>query len=73
MLCLSCLPSSLESPEYSVGAAWKKAHVEAGSTVAIFRLGAIGLAVAEGARLCGAARIIGVDVNLEKFEVGEQN
>ncbi|TXG51960.1 hypothetical protein EZV62_021129 [Acer yangbiense] len=55
-----------------VGAAWKKAEVEAGSTVAIFGLGSIGLAVAEGARLCGAARIIGVDVNPEKFEVGKK-
>ena len=26
--------------------------------------------VAEGARLCGAARIIGVDVNPAKFEIG---
>ena len=26
--------------------------------------------VAEGARLCGATRIIGVDVNEDKFEVG---
>ncbi|XP_047983079.1 alcohol dehydrogenase-like 7 [Salvia hispanica] len=51
-----------------VGAAWRSASVEKGSTVAIFGLGSIGLAVAEGARLCGAARIIGVDVNPEKFE-----
>lgn len=29
------------------------------------------LKVAEGARLCGAARIIGVDVNPEKFETSE--
>ncbi|KAA8537442.1 hypothetical protein F0562_026871 [Nyssa sinensis] len=55
-----------------VGAAWRTANVEAGSTVAIFGLGAIGLAVAEGARLCGATRIIGVDVNPDKFEVGKR-
>ncbi|XP_038715469.1 alcohol dehydrogenase-like 7 isoform X1 [Tripterygium wilfordii] len=53
------------------GAAWKTANVKAGSTVAIFGLGSIGLAVAEGARLCGAARIIGVDINPKKFEVGK--
>ncbi|GMN34837.1 hypothetical protein TIFTF001_004936 [Ficus carica] len=53
-----------------VGAAWKKANVEAGSTVAIFGLGSIGLAVAEGARLCGASRIIGIDLNPDKFEFG---
>ncbi|GAV87145.1 ADH_zinc_N domain-containing protein/ADH_N domain-containing protein [Cephalotus follicularis] len=55
-----------------VGAAWKTASVEAGSTVVIFGLGAIGLAVAEGARLCGATRIIGVDINPEKFEIGKK-
>ncbi|CAO2817570.1 unnamed protein product [Amaranthus hypochondriacus] len=55
-----------------VGAAWKTAQVEEGSTVTIFGLGAIGLAVAEGARLCGAARIIGVDVNPDKFEIGKK-
>ncbi|KAK6939271.1 F-box domain [Dillenia turbinata] len=55
-----------------VGAAWKKASVEPGSTVAIFGLGAIGLAVAEGARLCGATRIIGVDINPGKFELGKK-
>ncbi|KAK4348894.1 hypothetical protein RND71_031649 [Anisodus tanguticus] len=42
-----------------VGAAWKTANVEPGSTIVIFGLGSIGLAVAEGARLCGATRIIG--------------
>ncbi|XP_059292762.1 alcohol dehydrogenase-like 1 isoform X2 [Lycium ferocissimum] len=55
-----------------VGAAWKTANVEPGSTVAIFGLGAIGLVVAEGARLCGATRIIGVDINSDKFEIGKQ-
>ncbi|XP_015884104.1 alcohol dehydrogenase-like 7 isoform X2 [Ziziphus jujuba] len=54
------------------GAAWKTAEVEKGSTVAIFGLGSIGLAVAEGARLCGAARIIGVDINPNKFEFGKK-
>ncbi|XP_071733068.1 alcohol dehydrogenase-like 7 isoform X2 [Rutidosis leptorrhynchoides] len=55
-----------------VGAVWKKANVEAGTTVAIFGLGSIGLAVAEGARLCGAKRIIGVDANEDKFELGKK-
>ncbi|KAJ1432143.1 hypothetical protein SESBI_06780 [Sesbania bispinosa] len=55
-----------------VGAAWRTAGVEPGSTVAIFGLGCIGLAVAEGARLCGATRIIGVDVNPEKSEIGKK-
>ncbi|KAK1308154.1 Alcohol dehydrogenase-like 5 [Acorus calamus] len=54
-----------------VGAAWKVAGVELGSTVAIFGLGAVGLAVAEGARLQGASKIIGVDLNPNKFEMGK--
>ncbi|PHT84268.1 Alcohol dehydrogenase-like 4, partial [Capsicum annuum] len=47
-----------------LGAAWKVAEIEGGSTVAIFGLGA----VAEGARLRGASKIIGVDLNPQKFE-----
>ncbi|MCY5444063.1 zinc-binding dehydrogenase, partial [Salmonella enterica subsp. enterica serovar 1,4,[5],12:i:-] len=39
-----------------------------GSTVAIFGLGAVGLAAMEGARLAGASRIIGVDINPAKYE-----
>lgn len=45
--------------------------MEEGSTVAVFGLGAVGLAVAEGARLRGAAKIIGVDLNPDKFELGK--
>ncbi|XP_010459997.1 PREDICTED: alcohol dehydrogenase-like 2 [Camelina sativa] len=55
-----------------VGAVWKVADVEEGSTVAIFGLGAVGLAVAEGVRLRGAAKVIGVDLNPDKFEIGKQ-
>ncbi|CAN1233796.1 Alcohol dehydrogenase-like 2 [Linum perenne] len=55
-----------------VGAAWKAAEVEKGSTVAIFGLGAVGLAVAEGARIRGASKIIGVDLNPAKFELGKK-
>ncbi|XP_071685976.1 alcohol dehydrogenase-like 7 [Rutidosis leptorrhynchoides] len=55
-----------------LGATWKTAKVEAGTTVAIFGLGAIGLAVAEGARLCGSTKIIGIDVNPDKFELGKK-
>ncbi|KAI3927224.1 hypothetical protein MKW92_017289 [Papaver armeniacum] len=55
-----------------IGAAWKVADVESGSTVAIFGLGAVGLAVAEGARVRGASKIIGVDLNPEKFGTGKK-
>ncbi|XP_043705222.1 uncharacterized protein LOC122655036 [Telopea speciosissima] len=50
-----------------IGAAWNTANVQAGSSVAIFGLAAVGLAVAEGARLRGASRIIGIDINPDKF------
>ncbi|BAT84118.1 hypothetical protein LR48_Vigan03g093900 [Vigna angularis] len=50
-----------------VGAAWNIANVHSGSSVAVFGLGAVGLAVAEGARARGASRIIGVDINPDKF------
>ncbi|MBC2660221.1 alcohol dehydrogenase catalytic domain-containing protein [Novosphingobium flavum] len=46
-----------------VGAVLHTAHVTAGSTVAVFGLGGIGLNVVQGARLAGASRIIGVDIN----------
>ena len=39
------------------------AKVEAGATVAVFGLGGIGLNVIQGARLAGAERIIGIDLN----------
>ncbi|KAL5982284.1 hypothetical protein ACLOJK_016355 [Asimina triloba] len=55
-----------------VGAAWKVAAIEEGSTVAIFGLGAVGLAVAEGARIRKASKIIGVDLNPHKFEIGKK-
>ncbi|KAE8805515.1 alcohol dehydrogenase-like 7 [Hordeum vulgare] len=51
-----------------VRAAWKLAKVEPGSSVSIFGLDAVGLAVAEGARICGASKINGVDLNPDKQE-----
>ncbi|KAJ7952213.1 putative Alcohol dehydrogenase [Quillaja saponaria] len=61
---LSCCVST------GVGAAWNTANVQPGSTVAVFGLGSVGLAVAEGARARGASRIIGVDINPNKFIKG---
>ena len=46
-----------------LGAVMNTAKVEAGATVAVFGLGGIGLNVIQGARLAGAERIIGVDLN----------
>ncbi|GLJ05282.1 hypothetical protein SUGI_0015260 [Cryptomeria japonica] len=53
------------------GAAWNTANVQAGSSVAIFGLGTVGLAVAEGVRVRGASKIIGVDTNPDKFSLAK--
>ncbi|KAB5535034.1 hypothetical protein DKX38_018120 [Salix brachista] len=55
-----------------VGAAWNAANVQAGSSVAIFGLGALGLAASEGARARGASKIIGGDINPGKFDKGKE-
>ena len=46
-----------------LGAVINTAKVEAGSNVVVFGLGGIGLNVVQGARLVGANKIIGVDIN----------
>jgi len=50
-----------------LGAVWNTCKVEAGSTVAVFGLGAVGLAVIQGAKIANASRIIAVDINPTKF------
>merc|ERR1712212_968128 len=54
------------------GAALNTANVEKGSNVAIFGLGAVGLAAAMGCKERGAKKIIGVDLNEDKFEVAKK-
>lgn len=49
-----------------LGAVLNTAKVEPLSTVAVFGLGAVGLACVMGARLAGAKQIIGVDLNPDK-------
>ena len=46
-----------------VGAVLFTAEVEAGANVVVFGLGGIGLNVIQGARMVGAGKIIGVDIN----------
>jgi len=55
-----------------IGAVAFTMKVEAGSTVAVFGLGGIGLNVIQGARMVGATRIIGVDLNPAKAELARQ-
>ncbi|EMP32801.1 Alcohol dehydrogenase class-3 [Chelonia mydas] len=49
------------------GAVLNTAQVEPGSTCAIFGLGGVGLAVIMGCKVAGASRIIGIDLNKDKF------
>ena len=55
-----------------IGAVAFTMKVEAGSTVAVFGLGGIGLNVIQGARMVGATRIIGVDLNPAKADLARQ-
>ncbi|MCX7204535.1 MAG: S-(hydroxymethyl)glutathione dehydrogenase/class III alcohol dehydrogenase [Proteobacteria bacterium] len=55
-----------------MGAVMNTAKVKAGDTVAIFGLGGIGLSAVIGARMAGASRIIGIDINTSKFELAKQ-
>jgi len=54
------------------GAVWNNTQVEKGSSVAVFGLGAVGLAVIQAAKIAGAARIIAVDVNPGKYDIAKQ-
>jgi len=49
-----------------VGAVLFTAQVEAGANVVVFGLGGIGLNVIQGARMVGADKIIGVDINPQR-------
>ncbi|WP_119066786.1 S-(hydroxymethyl)glutathione dehydrogenase/class III alcohol dehydrogenase [Rubrobacter indicoceani] len=55
-----------------VGAVVNTAGVEPGSNVVVFGLGGIGLNVLQGARMVGADKIIGVDLNPARKGLGEK-
>ncbi len=55
-----------------VGAVVFDAKVEPGSTVAVFGLGGIGLNVIQGAKMVGASKIIGIDLNDAKVPLAKQ-
>lgn len=54
------------------GAVINTMKVEAGASVAVFGIGAVGLAVIMGAKAAGASRIIAVDINPKKFKVAQE-
>jgi S-(hydroxymethyl)glutathione dehydrogenase/alcohol dehydrogenase len=55
-----------------IGAVLYTAKVEPGTNVAVFGLGGIGLNVIQGARMVGADKIIGIDVNPGKRAMAEK-
>ncbi len=55
-----------------VGAVIFTAKVEAGANVVVFGLGGIGLNVIQGAKMVGADRIIGIDVNPAREALGRK-
>ena len=55
-----------------VGAVVNTAKVQVGDNVVVFGLGGIGLNVIQGAKLAGAGRIVGVDINPGKEEWGRR-
>jgi len=54
-----------------IGAVINTAKVSPGDTVVVFGLGGIGLNVVQGARLAGASRIVGIDVNPKRRAIAE--
>ena len=55
-----------------IGAVTNTAKVQAGDNIIVFGLGGIGLNVLQAARMVGASKIIGVDINNDKKEWGER-
>ena len=55
-----------------IGAVIYTAKVEPGANVVVFGLGGIGLNVVQGARMAGADRIVGVDVNPAREALGRR-
>jgi S-(hydroxymethyl)glutathione dehydrogenase/alcohol dehydrogenase len=55
-----------------MGAVTNAAKVRKGDTVAIFGLGGIGLSAVIGSVMAGASRIIGIDINEDKFPLARQ-
>jgi S-(hydroxymethyl)glutathione dehydrogenase/alcohol dehydrogenase len=55
-----------------IGAVINTAKVEVGANVVVFGLGGIGLNVIQGARLVGANKIIGVDLNAKRKPLAEK-
>lgn len=55
-----------------VGAVINTANVKPGDNIVVFGLGGIGLNVLQGAKMAGADRIVGVDINPDREEWGRK-
>lgn len=55
-----------------IGAAINTAGVGVGDTVVVFGMGGVGLNVVQGARMAGAAMIVGVDINPAREAIARQ-
>ena len=55
-----------------IGAVFNTAQVKPGDNVVVFGLGGIGLNVVQGARIAGADKIIGVDINNARKPIAEK-
>lgn len=60
------------SVQTGVGAVLNTAEVAAGDTVLIVGLGGVGISIAQGARIAGASRVIGVDPVPERREQAQR-
>lgn len=55
-----------------LGAVWNTCNVQKDASVAVFGLGAVGLAVVQAAKAREASRIFAIDVNENKFDLAKQ-
>jgi S-(hydroxymethyl)glutathione dehydrogenase/alcohol dehydrogenase len=55
-----------------IGSVTHSAHVWPGAVVAVFGLGGVGLNVLQGARIAGARRVIGVEINPDREPIARK-
>lgn len=55
-----------------LGAVFRTAKVQAGSTMAVIGCGGIGLSAIQGGRIAGANKVIAVDMNPKKLELAQE-
>lgn len=73
-LFLYTLPSCIASPISTIiipALPLNSTQVEEGSNCAVWGVGCVGLAVIAGCKLAGAKRIVAIDLNNKKKELGE--